>query len=938
MKPRARIHPLFFATWAVLFFLSISEFGGMTFELPAETNPSAQTQGNLEEKLIKADKLATQGKGEEALKWYQDALADARALGNLRLESRALSSLGRMYAGWARYAEARQNLELALKLAEGIGDKVEAGRAFNSLGAVAQYMGQAEEARGWYRKAVDSAEAAEALPLEASALLNLATLDSPDRKVASLEKVVTISHRLGDKGLEAGACHQWGDHLFSLGEFAAAMEKLERAEALYQEADDRGNLAGVYTSMGRLQRVHGRAAEAIPFYEKALGIQKEIGDRVGVVQSLNAMGIAYAAQEDLRQAGEHYEKAYALALETGSPRVIDFMRGNLADNLIDREEYVRAASMLEEVLKRGADSNPVYRHIQLSRAYLKMGRLPLARGHADQAVDLSQKLLNMRPNALVARAKIREEQEDMTGALDDSREAIRVIEQFRSKLVPLDFMKQGFSGQYQSAYSLLIGLYLRSGQPEKGLEVTELARARAFLDLLTTKDVRLKTADESELALLRKTDLELRNQGIDPAAFVSSKNPGTATITKEAAGLLQHWKDARPELLSFIEATPLSVPQFVTLAQRLKSTLVSYWVADEALYLWVIQPNGPVFSRRVEVTAKRLSALIRNVSSQGASGNSEAEQSRQPVVGTIPGSAAKGEWALLYRLLIRPVRDFLPAPGGRLTVIPHGALMRLPFAALLDEKGRYLLEQYSLHYSPSASLLRFWGDKSPNQNPDRRYLLVANPILPPAPKGEKSLPALPGADDEVRSISRLLPGGQVSILRGAKADKRTVSQQMQNADVVHFATHSIIIDGRPLDSYLALASKNPPDNGQLLAKEIYGFDLHSELIILSSCRSGGGKVTGEGISALARAFQYAGAPSLIASLWDVPDQPANRLLPVFYSSWLHGHDKIDALRSAQLQMLGDLRKGRIQVKSPAGILVLPEHPALWAGFILLGQP
>ena len=96
-------------------------------------------------------------------------------------------------------------------------------------------------------------------------------------------------------------------------------------------------------------------------------------------------------------------------------------------------------------------------------------------------------------------------------------------------------------------------------------------------------------------------------------------------------------------------------------------------------------------------------------------------------------------------------------------------------------------------------------------------------------------------------------------------------------------------------------------------------------------------MTGEGISALARAFFYAGAPSIIASRWDVPDQPAARLLASFYSEWLTGRSRVEALRGAQLRLLADLRAGRVILHTPAGDLVLPEDPSLWAGFILLGD-
>jgi CHAT domain-containing protein len=108
--------------------------------------------------------------------------------------------------------------------------------------------------------------------------------------------------------------------------------------------------------------------------------------------------------------------------------------------------------------------------------------------------------------------------------------------------------------------------------------------------------------------------------------------------------------------------------------------------------------------------------------------------------------------------------------------------------------------------------------------------------------------------------------------------------------------------------------------------------------VLSACQSAGGRVTGDGISAFARAFIYAGTASLVASLWDVADEPTNRLLPNFYRAWLAGESKARALRGAQLRLLRDLRAGRVRIDTPAGVVSIPEHPVFWAGFALFGEP
>src|SRR5262249_4054677 len=176
-----------------------------------------------------------------------------------------------------------------------------------------------------------------------------------------------------------------------------------------------------------------------------------------------------------------------------------------------------------------------------------------------------------------------------------------------------------------------------------------------------------------------------------------------------------------------------------------------------------------------------------------------------------------------------------------------------------------------------------------------------------------------------------------TVLEGPLAKESEVRKQAGVSSILHFATHGVVSDARPFDSYLALAAGDGED-GKLTAGEIYDLDLHADLVVLSACRSARGRITGDGVIGLQRAFAYAGAPSLLATLWDLPDATAARLVPDFYATWRRTGDRTGALREAQLGMLRKLRAGQVQVDTPAGRFTLPEHPALWAPFVLIGEP
>jgi len=249
-----------------------------------------------------------------------------------------------------------------------------------------------------------------------------------------------------------------------------------------------------------------------------------------------------------------------------------------------------------------------------------------------------------------------------------------------------------------------------------------------------------------------------------------------------------------------------------------------------------------------------------------------------------------------------------------------------------------LLERYALHSVTAGAMLEYTKPAAinPRSGP---VLLVADPAQPPKIAGEPPLARLPGADAEVRAIAKLLPAAQATVLADTAATEPRVLAAAPQKAVLHFATHAIVRDADPLSSFLALG--RPPDgsaSGQLTADKIYGLRLDADLVVLSACRSGEGVPTGDGIAALARAFFYAGSSSLIVSLWDIADQPTNRLLPAFYREWLKGTDKAKALRAAQLQLIADLRARRVKVATPLGDVVVPEDPAFWAAFILLGDP
>lgn len=894
--------------------------------------------------------MATAGRADEVDKWleegrrflrvwdraraqaaYETALKEAERQPHPQCLADAHQGLGHVFYQLADYPAAQREFETAYALYHSVADRLGMARSQEYLAAVAGRVGDKDRARELYEIAIAEFDALQAPRDKAAALMNYSFDAPPEQRRAALAQGLDIARRIRDKELQGRILHAEGDDSFGGGDFARAVEKLESAATLLEEAGAQVHLARVLISLGRIHRVHGQGDRALTLYVRALEIQKTTDDKQGIIQTYNAMGVAYDAMGKHESSLEQYRKALTLAEETGAPRLINFLRGALAGALVATAKHAEAIAIFKQVLAQPIEPYlAAYRYGGLGQAYLESGQFADAVTALDRAVELSKKTDNrdcLLP-ALTRRAKAKAKLGRENEALADARENLQEIDKLRARLVPVDFMKRGFNDRAQEGLEFAIELQHKRGDFENALLDAERARARAFLDLLATRDVQVKPSNQEKLAEVRVLAKELQRQGIDPSRTVEPQS-AQPTMRGHSGSLLNRWQRSELQLRSLVAAEPVSIDTIAAMARRLRSTVLIYWVSQERTYIWAIKPDGRLHSKSVAVQASHLDELVRN--SWGGMG---AAPGRGNVISLplrsgdslVLEAGDKRAWHELYRYLIKPVRDFLPPrKGSLLTIVPHGPLFRLSFAGLLDDSDRYLIESHSFHYAPSLSILEFLG--AGHRTSPQTYLLVSNPRF------EATLANLPGSEREVEGIARLLPPGAVTILTGAGASEESVRHSASKSGVLHFATHGIVRDDQVLDSFLALAGHD-----QLTAQEVYELDLAADLVVLSACRSGRGKVSRDGVAGLTRAFFYAGAASVLATLWDVADEPTSQLLRDFYQFLNAEPDKSRSLRNAQLSLLSRLRQGQVRVETPAGPATLPEHPVFWAGFVLQGRP
>jgi CHAT domain-containing protein len=267
---------------------------------------------------------------------------------------------------------------------------------------------------------------------------------------------------------------------------------------------------------------------------------------------------------------------------------------------------------------------------------------------------------------------------------------------------------------------------------------------------------------------------------------------------------------------------------------------------------------------------------------------------------------------------------------SKLTIVPDGYLHYIPFEILIRKKSDhphpykdldYLLKDYVIHYQYSAALA-FESQATKKTNSTERVLGFAPDFtaeglhLPEGPQ------ALSGSKQELENIAKIFSGTYFS---AADATKEKFSKLSPDYQIIHLATHGILHDQHPALSKL-IFNRGEGEDGNLYSYELYNMHLRAELVTLSACNTGFGRLQrGEGMQSIARAFMYAGCPNVVMSLWTASDQATASLMLNFYEEIKNGLPKDEALRKAKLRYL--------KAADP-----LMANPYLWSSFIFVGNP
>jgi CHAT domain-containing protein/tetratricopeptide (TPR) repeat protein len=743
--------------------------------------------------------------------------------------------------------------------------------------------------------------------------------NQPEAAIAAWETARKIFREMGDQRGEASALNNLGVVYLTLARYEDVIAVSNQALPILRQVKDRSGEANVLTNLGAAYSSLSRYEQAIAIYNQALQIAREIKDRNIESGTLNNLGIAYldlARYEDaltvLNQALPIFRQ-----IQDRNGEAMALMNRATAYQFLARPEaaiaaYSQALAIFREIKDRSREAATL---MNRGIVYRKLARYEEALTAFNQALPIFRQVKdrNGEAMALMNRGTVYSNLSRYQDAVAAYNEALPIFREIKDR-----------SSEVKTLHNLG---FVQS-------KARQLPQAEQSLRsaIAVSETIRLdRLSEENKISFFESQAISYRNL---QAVLIAQNQPEAALTISEwgrAKALVERLsQQLQPNTALTGEAPKLSTLQQIARSQN--ATLVEYSIffeggREKQLYIWVIQPDGKITFRQVAIAdvlpkqCASISQLIGNSRSSIGVRSPEADWLVVDATTTknpCAQSDSETNFKALHQLLIEPIATLLPKdPNQQVVFIPDQALFLVPFPALKDSKGKYLIEKHTIRTASSIQLL----DKTralKSRPKGKGALIVGNPFMPNDPTSiqPKQLASLPNAEAEAIAIAPLF---NTKAITGQNGTKNSALQKMVNANVIHLATHGSFYDRNGFKSWLALAP-SANDTGILTAEEVAQLNLSADLVVLSACDTGRGRVTGDGVIGLSRSFIAAGVPSVIVSLWSVPDAPTAELMKEFYQQLQRNPNKAQALRQAMLKMLRSH----------------PE-PKNWAAFTLIGE-
>lgn len=656
-----------------------------------------------------------------------------------------------------------------------------------------------------------------------------------------------------------------------------------------------------------------------------------------VVYAHDSLGYAYAYLGDYETAVACYEKAASCARgSTLHHAAVEMTRANLASALIFAGRYREASklhsTLAESRLARGDKAGAIRSHLNASVAFRYDGRLELAERYLETAQELASELgldrADLRYRFELNRGRIAYERGDNAGAcqhyqrasslalpvsqdvwklhyfyalaleradeLEQAERELRValseFERVRGRISEFR-QRAAYSESRGDVYALLVALLARQSRIAEAFETVEQHKARTFLDLIVARPATGEPVISQAQPLTRSAELTLgiaalggHGTGRGFAEALQDTVSDAATGLEEALAKMA----AEPDTPLPASQRAMKLPEIQRSLRHTECVLEYYLDRDQA-YAFVVTTSG-IKSWTTGIGRENVGTLVDDWRHEIVTRRSSYE----------PRVRGPAEETLYVQFLAPAVDVLLSGDHDTVYIVPDGPLHYLSFQALRSPDGQRLIDHLAVAYVPSASSMARLSEM-PGAAALETLLAVANPA--------NDLPPLPFALQEAERVGKHF--GRQLVLTGKDAQKRAVVDALPQYDAVLFAVHGKMNPALPTESSLILAGSAGSPDCRLTVSDIASLRLRAGLVLLSACESGlaSGRTKqfpmGDDVEGLARAFMLAGVPTVVATLWHVPDRATALLIEEFVRRLkTQGLPPAEALRQAQVRMLG----------------------------------
>lgn len=881
-------------------------------------------------------------------------------------------------------------------------DDPDLATSFNNLGGLCAQLGRYGEAEQLYKQSLAILEKAFGgeHPYVATNLNNLAAVYQSLGRYAEAEPLLKRSLAIREKVL--GPDHpEIAEALASLAVFYATQARYSEAEALYKRAlaitekalgPDHAAVTDILFGLADIYRLQNRYADAEPLYKRALTVAvKALGpNHLQVANILNKQALLYAVQRRFADAEPLYQQSLAIrekALQPNHPEIGENL-GNLADVYSNQGRYAeaeplfwRALTVMEKAYGRDHPSVAICLN-NLGLLYEKQGRFAEAQPFYRRSLVIEEKSL-VPQHPFVATT------------LDN---LIKLFADGGRYDTALPFLRHALERNIAKPYGAFPGLM---GAAQQGLIPAEQSFDESFGVLqqvsssaaadAVQKLAQRFAAGKGRLAELVRADQDLASEGkqLDDTLMSEAIKPSKERnagkedqIRKRLAEIEAAQKVAAatlarefPGYVALSKPAPLSLDETRALLSD-DEAVVAFHVTEKKGYAWVITSTSAYWTPLPSPTAEL---------------KDEVKKLRRMVTDDAdkPFDAALAYH--LYQQTFAPLESWM-RNKKRISVFANGALTSIPFGMLVtrDPAGKslrdidWMIKSHAIAVLPSIYSLKTmrlaaampsapkfmigFGDpvfstgalarerqaqtlaRSQAQAQAQPKRLAMRSITSFAKGTEidtrslrEYLPQLPATRMEVLTIGKVLGADPADLVLGLDAtETRVKKSRLDQYRIVYFATHGLVagdlnrFSKTKSEPALAFTFPDEPseaDDGLLQATEISSLKLNADWVVLSACNTAASDVIGaEALSGLARAFLYAGARSLVVSHWPVADDATARLMTTLFAVARDEPDlsHAEALQRAMLSLINS------RDKNAAGI---PDaHPALWAPFIVVGEP